>query len=300
MVKISFQIYSHAGLESLADIIRTYLTTVRFDKSKRNYVSQLQLDCIQYYCNVASVIVPRLKDLISAKGMKNDRAKPTTAQGWRAALRPAPQATTTQYTNVEAVAAVNKAIDLTKLLTKRIAQARWTINDQQMCDFDGELRRYNKIVDFSVSLVHPNYKIYRDDEKVAAIRRKIENVVYGIRKFTENDENTAVTLFKELEVELKSPKPITKEEKAMINLAMSTSFHSAQKSGHWFMCSNGHYYCITECGGATQTSKCPECGETIGGSAHRTVSTSRLATDMDGATHAAWSAAANMLNYRFY
>lgn len=35
--------------------------------------------------------------------------------------------------------------------------------------------------------------------------------------------------------------------------------------GHWFKCKNGHFYTIGECGGAMQTSKCPDCGEVIGG-----------------------------------
>ena len=35
--------------------------------------------------------------------------------------------------------------------------------------------------------------------------------------------------------------------------------------GSWFECPNGHPYVIGECGGAMETSRCPECNETIGG-----------------------------------
>lgn len=38
--------------------------------------------------------------------------------------------------------------------------------------------------------------------------------------------------------------------------------------GHWFTCPEGHVYVITECGGAMQTSSCPECGAVIGGQSH--------------------------------
>ena len=38
--------------------------------------------------------------------------------------------------------------------------------------------------------------------------------------------------------------------------------------GHWYECENGHPCFIANCSGATQESKCPECGEPIGGSAH--------------------------------
>jgi hypothetical protein len=35
-----------------------------------------------------------------------------------------------------------------------------------------------------------------------------------------------------------------------------------------FQCKNGHPYAIGECGGAMQQSRCPECGEVIGGANH--------------------------------
>lgn len=40
---------------------------------------------------------------------------------------------------------------------------------------------------------------------------------------------------------------------------------------------------VTECGGATQVSNCPECGERIGGLNHRLLETNELASEMDGA-----------------
>lgn len=36
-------------------------------------------------------------------------------------------------------------------------------------------------------------------------------------------------------------------------------------TGHEFRCPRGHVYFIGECGGPVQTSTCPECGLTIGG-----------------------------------
>ncbi|KAK2188518.1 hypothetical protein NP493_129g00009 [Ridgeia piscesae] len=69
--------------------------------------------------------------------------------------------------------------------------------------------------------------------------------------------------------------------------------------GHWFKCPNGHIYAIGECGGATEEATCPECQATIGDTQHRLRSDNSLATEMDGASHAAWSDTANMLNYRF-
>ena len=67
--------------------------------------------------------------------------------------------------------------------------------------------------------------------------------------------------------------------------------------GHWFKCPNGHYYCIGECGGATEEGKCPECHAIIGGTNHTLRADNTLAREMDGAEYAAWSQAANMANF---
>ena len=47
------------------------------------------------------------------------------------------------------------------------------------------------------------------------------------------------------------------------------------------MCPNGHPYCNGECGGAMQTSKCPECGHVIGGQSHQLASGNVHAPEMD-------------------
>jgi len=46
-------------------------------------------------------------------------------------------------------------------------------------------------------------------------------------------------------------------------------------SGHWFECPNGHAYAIGECGGAMQSSRCPECNQSIGGNSHQLNSNNR-------------------------
>lgn len=43
----------------------------------------------------------------------------------------------------------------------------------------------------------------------------------------------------------------------------------------------GHYYGIGDCGQAMVTSKCPECGETIGGTSHILVGTSQAAEELN-------------------
>jgi hypothetical protein len=49
-----------------------------------------------------------------------------------------------------------------------------------------------------------------------------------------------------------------------------------------------------------EEAKCPECGSKIGGRQHRLLSNNTLASEMDGARHAAWSDRANNLgNWNF-
>jgi len=90
----------------------------------------------------------------------------------------------------------------------------------------------------------------------------------------------------------------TDAEKKMIHEAMSIHFYGGSKAqGHWLKCSNGHIYCVTECGGPMQKSVCPECKVEIGGTNHLYVSGTVVATEMDGSRHLAWSSGNNLENY---
>ena len=75
---------------------------------------------------------------------------------------------------------------------------------------------------------------------------------------------------------------IPENERKMIVEAMGL------RQGQWYKCPNGHVYCITECGGAMQESRCNECGATIGGGDHRLRNDNDLAREMDGASTSAW------------
>ncbi|KAJ3150080.1 hypothetical protein HDU86_006703 [Geranomyces michiganensis] len=75
--------------------------------------------------------------------------------------------------------------------------------------------------------------------------------------------------------------PVSKEEKLAIFTAMGHDVGTGVGSfgGHWYTCPNGHVYTIGECGGAMQTSTCPECGATVGGGSHRINDDNRVATE---------------------
>ena len=59
--------------------------------------------------------------------------------------------------------------------------------------------------------------------------------------------------------------------------------------GHWFKCKNGHFYCIGECGGAMETSICPDCSTPIGGNNHKLADNNSSATDFDQSANTAYS-----------
>ena len=73
---------------------------------------------------------------------------------------------------------------------------------------------------------------------------------------------------------------ITAEEIQSIKDAMEAAHEygfGTSWNMHWHECPNGHPYFIGECGGAMQTSSCPECGAMIGGANHTLAVNNRLA-----------------------
>lgn len=72
--------------------------------------------------------------------------------------------------------------------------------------------------------------------------------------------------------------PVTNAEKAAVYAAMAQSFSG---TGHWYYCVNGHPFTVGECGMPMQTSRCPQCGATVGGTHHQPVAGVTRATDLD-------------------
>ena len=109
-------------------------------------------------------------------------------------------------------------------------------------------------------------------------------------KMTEESETVLYEFIEELSKKYNVLQLSPEERQAVVDAV-------GLKVGHWFKCKNGHLYCIGECGGAMEESKCPECGERIGGRRHRLADGNVHAPEMDGSSHPAWSEQANMANY---
>ncbi|XP_065610473.1 NFX1-type zinc finger-containing protein 1 [Cyrtonyx montezumae] len=128
---------------------------------------------------------------------------------------------------------------------------------------------------------------------LAARTAVVREILEGTKRFTEKDEAVVKAELEWLKTALPlSGLGITEAERVQIVRAVG------YPRGHWFKCRNGHIYVIGDCGGATERSTCPECHEVIGGANHALDNTNSLASEMDGATHAAWSETANnLLNF---
>ncbi|KAI4145818.1 MAG: hypothetical protein LQ340_006150 [Diploschistes diacapsis] len=72
--------------------------------------------------------------------------------------------------------------------------------------------------------------------------------------------------------------PVTNAEKAAVYAAMAQSF---QGTGHWYYCANGHPFTVGECGMPMETSRCPQCGATVGGTHHRPAAGVTRAADLE-------------------
>ncbi|NXU55026.1 ZNFX1 protein, partial [Turnix velox] len=167
---------------------------------------------------------------------------------------------------------------------------RLSFTDQELSDLQAELQRLSYLLSFLARCEGARGKITPEiAQHIADLRRLLE----GTKKFREEDEATVKAAMEKLRAALPlSGLGISEAERVQIVKAIGCP------RGHWFKCKNGHVYVIGDCGGAMEQSRCPECKEVIGGTNHTLESSNSLASEMDGATHPAWSETANnLLNF---
>ena len=184
---------------------------------------------------------------------------------------------------------------------------RSVISEQEHEEFVAELERFRLIVEFwkmteNDNVIH-HEKIQQDKKQqedpipeltpfdVQVEIDKMKQIFQSCRVLTPDDTNYIKTILKK-STEISKLPGISEAERKMIVETMNFS-----KKGHWYKCPKGHIYVIGECGGAMEKSECPECGAVIGGTRHQLTQGNTVASEMDGARHAAWSDAANMENY---
>ena len=167
------------------------------------------------------------------------------------------------------------------------------INEEQIKDVQTELSR----IECHLAMLDVECKMNtRQSSKpsfamdLENLKKEIEVFENGIKIKKEKIQNT-LTELKAL-AKRHGLEELTLEERKMITTAMGLS------KGHWYKCPKGHYYCIGECGGANQESKCPECKAIIGGTNHRLATGNQHAGEFDDSRFAAYSEEANnMFNF---
>lgn len=162
------------------------------------------------------------------------------------------------------------------------------ISSQQQKDIANEIKRLNAIVQLAALINVWELEKY-EDPSLEKYVDAAKNEVFTLFMF---NEDKAVETLTVLKTKIKASTVVSKLQREMIVKAIGL------KLGHWFKCINGHYYCIDRCGGAMEVSRCPECGEAIGGTNHTLLQDNSHAPEMDGSKYAAYSVEANnMANF---
>ncbi|XP_062400969.1 NFX1-type zinc finger-containing protein 1 [Sardina pilchardus] len=163
-------------------------------------------------------------------------------------------------------------------------------SEQQVWDLERELQRLSFLAELNsrCGMTGSMPLTVRVKEEVDAVRQVLEDT----GPFTEADEDRVKRALADLDGKLpRGGLGIDDQERVMIVRAM------ALPRGHWYKCPNGHVYAIGDCGGATVSRRCPDCNALIGGANHNLNTGNEVASEMDGAQHAAWSDAANLANF---
>ncbi len=168
------------------------------------------------------------------------------------------------------------------------------LSEQQISDCTFELRRLNctaKLLDLLSKMFKKRCPVSTSDNRILLNQLKQANLS-GLNgeKMTEKTEDEIAMIIKSMSRRYEVEGLSQKERVEIVN-AIGLS------KGHWYKCPNGHFYCIGECGGATERSKCPDCGSEVGGQSHALAAGNRHAGEMDNSSYAAWSEAANMGNF---
>ncbi|PSN54493.1 hypothetical protein C0J52_05539 [Blattella germanica] len=164
------------------------------------------------------------------------------------------------------------------------------LSSEEVDNLNLEAQRFHRIVTMCALESVPNFRKLSLESKKRYMLT-VHNPLLSINKYSAEQDNV---LKAELEKFLKDVGGLTittDVERKQIVKALG------MRPGHWFKCPNGHFYIITECGGAMEVGRCNECGAQIGGEDHALLTTNRHASEMDNSKFPAWSEAANLANF---
>ena len=157
------------------------------------------------------------------------------------------------------------------------------LSDQQKSDIKSEIYRLmglTKLLDLGCKTENVNLS-ESDGQTLTTLFVRVHESGWKLDKLTEKEYDDIIEFITKISAKY-GVSGLTDSEKTDIVKAIGLA------KGHWFKCPNGHFYCIGECGGAMEAANCPECGARIGGQRHTLRADNQLASEMDGAQHAAW------------
>ncbi|OSX56367.1 hypothetical protein POSPLADRAFT_1050853 [Postia placenta MAD-698-R-SB12] len=111
----------------------------------------------------------------------------------------------------------------------------------------------------------------RRSHNVEEMRWFEDNCARKVKRWQEECDELAKYLVGDTSYE-----PLSLQEKEDIVKAFNFSHR-----GHFYNCENGHTFVIGECGGATQSARCPECNAPIGGTNHQVHNANTRARDFE-------------------
>jgi len=183
---------------------------------------------------------------------------------------------------------------LVEQIRKRVMKRRVRFSDQELEELNEEMYRTQLAMDLKILKMQLNIRRINLDAtytmKIDRVQRALDSEK-PIGKIDRDCYTVHIELIRRLNSLTVFYQDVTREEKDLIVRAMGLA------QGHWFKCPKGHIYCITECGGAMEEGRCPECGSAIGGQNHRLRHDNQVAREMDGARFAAFSDLANIHNF---
>ncbi|XP_068745966.1 NFX1-type zinc finger-containing protein 1-like isoform X2 [Montipora capricornis] len=179
-------------------------------------------------------------------------------------------------------------------LRKRVMETRARFSEQELEELNEEMYRTQLAVDVKLLKMQIKVRGISLDAVYSSSLDRIQKRVDSEKAIGKDDRErytTRIEMIRRRHNLTVFYQDVTRQEKDLIVKAMGLT------QGHWFKCPKGHIYCITECGGAMEEGRCPECGSSIGGRNHQLRADNRLASEMDGARYAAFSDLANINNF---
>ena len=184
----------------------------------------------------------------------------------------------------------NTCISHTAFLLNTLINRDQHLSNQEITDLEIEIKRLRRILQLTEICRRNNVCDELGEPDICKLYSGLKDELFGLKRYD-------VQRDKEIKQNLTQlVKTFSNELDVLDGDLKSVVRATGMGTDVWYKCSNGHPYSIGECGGATEISKCADCGVDIGGTDHNMVTSNRHTSYMDSTQDAAWAEGANMRN----